>query len=255
MATPVGCRISSYGPHLHLAIEHIASLGLHHVEMPLPPAAQVSRYARRLRDLQLSISALQVFCDLSRPAVADDIARQLPLFAELDCPRLLLVLRGPPGPTARAIDRLRRIGDLAAAAGVSVLLETHPPLATNGRVACKTLRRVRHPAVRLNYDPANVVYYNRGSAADPLRALRQVLPLVAGVHLKDAVAPQVREFPPLGDGTVNFPALFQTLDAAGFVGPYTIELESPSGQALSEQAVRERVERSVRYLRALGRLG
>ena len=59
-----------------------------------------------------------------------------------------------------AYERLRRCGEKAAGYGITIGMETHPDLITNAAVATRPCRR-RPPNVRVNYDTANIHYYNR----------------------------------------------------------------------------------------------
>src|SRR5690606_39175872 len=67
-------------------------------------------------------------------------------------------------------------------------------------------------------------YYN--PTIDCLGELRKVLPLIAAVHLKDTTGGlRSDEFPPVGQGVVPFPELLQAMDAQGYDGPVTFEIE------------------------------
>ena len=114
---------------------------------------------------------------------------------------------------------------------------------------------VDHPHVRLNFDTGNIAYYNQG--VDPCDELEQVKHLVRNVHLKDNRGGfEDWYFPALGDGgAVDFDRVREILDAVGFAGPYTIEIEGIGGEAepgLEER--QERIARSVRHLKACGYL-
>jgi len=249
----IACRISSYDPFEARAYEHVASLGLQHVEILVPPSDAIEATRTELRKYGLSASSLHGECNLSRPDLAERIAEQMPAFAALDCKLMFTsVRRGEiPGDTAYA--RLRTAGDVAGEHGITLALETHPDLVTNADVALQTMRAVDHPQVRLNFDTANIYFYNRG--ADCVEQLRKVAPYVVAVHLKDTDGGYGHwHFPALGQGLVDFPQVFEVLDATGFRGPYTLEIEGIEGEEKTERLVRERVATSVDYLRRLDRI-
>jgi sugar phosphate isomerase/epimerase len=52
---------------------------------------------------------------------------------------------------------------------------------------------------------------------------------------------------------VNFSGIFEALDAAGFDGPCTLEIEGIEGEQRTERLVCDRIAESVGYLRGLGR--
>jgi inosose dehydratase len=110
-----------------------------------------------------------------------------------------------------------------------------------------------HDHIRINFDTGNIAYYNRG--ADPAAELRQVAPLVRNVHLKDNRGGfEDWYFPALGaGGAVDFRAIREILDAVGYTGAYTIEIEGIQGEAEPGLAGRqERIRRSAEHLRTCG---
>jgi L-ribulose-5-phosphate 3-epimerase len=121
---------------------------------------------------------------------------------------------------------LRNIGplaDAAEAAGVIVALEIHGDLMASGERSIPLLDRIGHPAVKVNYDTANVEFYSGVHAEDDLPAIAD---RVAHVHLKDTTGGKgVWNFPALGEGRVDFGRVVEILSAAGFEGPYSVEVE------------------------------
>lgn len=149
-------------------------------------------------------------------------------------------------PREVTYQRLRKIGDKAAVHGITVCLETHPILCHNGDEALKTMEGVNHDNIRVNYDTANIYYYNEN--IDAVVELKKVAKYVKSVHLKDTDGkPRSFNFPPIGDGIVNFPEIFRILNGVGFHGPFTFELESTRGEEMAAA-----LEKSVNYLRRTG---
>ena len=149
-------------------------------------------------------------------------------------------------PREVTYERLRKIGDKAAAHDVTVCIETHPILCHNGDEALKTMKGVNHPNIRLNFDTANIYYYNEN--VDAVVELKKVAKYVGAVHLKDTDgAPKSFKFPPLGEGIVDFPEVFRILNELGFHGPFTFELESTKGEEMAAA-----LEKSVNHLRETG---
>src|SRR5690606_30642737 len=70
-------------------------------------------------------------------------------------------------------------------------------------------------------------------------------PHVAHVHVKDKRGGRgVYDFPPLGDGEIDYRRIFSSLDAVGFDGPYMIEpelslVEAERPPAEVEEALRD----------------
>lgn len=83
--------------------------------------------------------------------------------------------------------------------------------------------------------------------------LLKVIDHVAAIHLKDTNGNfKDHDFPALGKGVVDFPAVFKALDAKGFAGPYTMELEGAAMANFTEQQYLDHVAESAAYLRSIG---
>ncbi len=248
----IACRKASYGAFESIAYEHLASLGVRHVEIPVPPVEQLDAVRGELSEFGLSTTTMHGACDVTRADIAEAVVAQMPAFKALGCRLMFVSVKSGETPRDTVIGRLREAGDAAAAHGVTIVMETHPDLATNGEVAAATMRSVNHPNVRINYDTANIYFYNRG--ADGLAELRKVVEFVAAMHLKDTDGGYRNwHFPALGRGVVDFAGTFALLDEVGFNGPCTMEIEGISGETATRDLVCARMAESVAYLRSLGR--
>jgi sugar phosphate isomerase/epimerase len=140
------------------------------------------------------------------------------------------------------LDTLGRVSSMAAAKGVTVAFETGQETADLLR---RTLDELRCPNLKVNFDPANMLLYDKG---DPLRAVEILGPDIRSVHVKDANRTKVPgtwgEEVPLGQGQVNIKAWLQTLKKVGYQGPLCIEREVGS----QEERLRD-IAHGIRYLR------
>lgn len=125
---------------------------------------------------------------------------------------------------AKLRDRLRTLADLYADAGLRLLLETGQETADD---LLAFLDAVDKPNVAVNFDPANMILYDKG---DPIAALRKLVDCVEQVHIKDAVRTrtpgQWGSEMVVGDGEVDWPAFLRVLDHAGYDGKLVIEREA-----------------------------
>ncbi len=247
----VSCRPGSYGKFREHAFAHLASIGVRHLELGAPPPEQLPALLKTLAGHGLSVASLEGRFNL---AAADRLAAlppQIEAAKAFGAKLIFLSVKAGDLPRPEAYARLRELGDTLAPHGLTAILETHPDLITNGSIAAQTMRAVNHPNVRVNFDTANVYYYNEG--IDGVTELEQALPWIAGVHLKETNGkPKTWFFPALGEGIVNFPAIFARLAARRFIGPYTLEIEGCQGDNLDQQQTLDRVAKSVAYLRAHG---
>lgn len=246
------CRIASYGQYADEAWDHLPSLGIENIECHVCRTDSQRRDLRRRLDLSgLNITSFQCDCDIHRIDPGENMRPQLETCAEFQANIAFVSVRAEQLEMDEVAQRLRYVGDVAAGLGIAVVLETHPDLATNGSVALKTMQKVNHPNVRINFDTGNIYFYNRRRRTPDELAI--ILDFVSAVHLKDTTGRyKAFEFPALGDGVVEFPEVFAMLDRREFPGPYTLELEGVEGQSYTRQERLEMVEKSVDYLRAIG---
>ena len=150
----------------------------------------------------------------------------------------------PVGDPARKpfLDTLAQVGDLAQRAGVVVAFETGQESASLLR---RTLDDLQCPALKVNFDPANMLLYDMD---DPLAVLDLLAPDLRSVHVKDANRPTARgewgSEVPLGQGQTNTRAFVRALKRVGYTGPLCIEREVGTQQERFED-----IEHGVRFLR------
>src|SRR5207249_11531330 len=96
------------------------------------------------------------------------------------------------------LQTLAKVSDLARAKGITIGFETGQETADLLR---RTLDELKCPNLKVNFDPANMLLYDKG---DPLRAVEILGPDIRSVHVKDANRPTVAgnwgEEVPLGKG-------------------------------------------------------
>jgi sugar phosphate isomerase/epimerase len=121
------------------------------------------------------------------------------------------------------LDTLTKVSEQAGKKGVTVAFETGQETADLLR---RTLDELKCPNLKINFDPANMLLYEKG---DPLRAVEILGPDIRSVHVKDAIPTKVPgtwgEEVPLGQGKVDIRAFIRTLKKVGYRGPLCIERE------------------------------
>jgi len=119
--------------------------------------------------------------------------------------------------------RLTEVADLFADHGLTCSLETGQEEASSLR---NFLDELSKPNLGVNFDPANLILYDKG---DPVQGLELLLPHVRSVHIKDAR----RTLTPgtwgdevvVGTGEVDWRAFFAAL-GQGFTGTLALEREA-----------------------------
>ncbi len=251
MPNLIACNLNSYRQYRDGAFEHLARIGLTNVEIPCPEPEERDAVQRELDRFGLRPSSLIIRCEMHADDAVQRFAHALNTVAEMGVGLVFTSVKTGGIDRDFVYGRLQDIGDAAAERGIVVAMETHPDLVTNADVALETMRCVDHPNIRVNFDTANVHYYNEG--VDSVDQFRKIAHAAAAVHLKDTNgAYQTWHFPALGEGIVDFPSIFEIFAGHGRNGPYTLEVEGISGESLTRQEVEDRVERSLDYLRDRG---
>jgi sugar phosphate isomerase/epimerase len=140
------------------------------------------------------------------------------------------------------LDTLAKVSDLAKSNNVTIAFETGQESADLLRL---TLDELKSANLKVNFDPANMLLYDKG---DPLRAVEILGPDIRSVHVKDANRPTVPgtwgEEVPLGQGQVNIRQFIKTLQKVGYRGALCIEREVGS----QDQRV-EDINDGIRFLK------
>jgi L-ribulose-5-phosphate 3-epimerase len=143
------------------------------------------------------------------------------------------------------IKMLRRLGetaDIFQAANITLGLETGQETAS---VLAQLLNKLKRANVGVNFDPANMLLYDKGNPIEALRILGQ---WIRQVHIKDARRTRTPgswgEEVPAGSGEVDWRAFLATLKSLGFAGDLVIEREAGSQRVADIRKAKEVVEAS-----------
>jgi sugar phosphate isomerase/epimerase len=127
--------------------------------------------------------------------------------------------------------RVRLVADVFASKGIDLAFETGQESAGTLKGFLEKLGRVN---VGVNFDPANMILYDKG---DPIEALRTLASWVKQCHLKDANRTKTSgtwgEEVPVGTGQVDWRKFFAVLREIQFTGPCCIEREA-GGQRVAD---------------------
>ena len=140
----------------------------------------------------------------------------------------------------KLIARLRELGKMFAGLGIDLALETGQEEAP---VLARFLDDLGAPNIGVNFDPANMLLYDKGN---PVEALRVLLPRLKQVHIKDAVVTDIPETwgteVVVGTGQVDWKAFLETLAEAGFRGNLCIEREAGEDRLTDILAAKQFIE-------------
>ncbi len=229
-------------------------IGIKHLEIVFrDPDQTVDDVKRVIEPLGMQVASIHAPSPIEDDAVFGMIEDYAKRAAALGTKSLFISVNTGEMPLDEGYARLRKMADIAGEYGIALAMETHPNLCQNGDNMRQTLEAVDHPALGVNFDCANVYYYNHGITA--AGEIAKVAPWVKSVHLKDTDGGfESPHFPVLGQGVVDFAAVFATLAEVGFHGPYTLELEGDAASAGSLDGLVDNVRQCRQHLVDLGLL-
>jgi sugar phosphate isomerase/epimerase len=120
--------------------------------------------------------------------------------------------------------RIKCLADAADRKQIMLLLETGQETASELREFLEELNR---PAVGVNFDPANMILYDKG---EPIEAVRMLKPWIKHIHIKDAIRTKQPGTwgveVPWGQGEVGSEAFLKALKEIDFEGVLAVEREA-----------------------------
>ena len=258
---PIGFRLgrSDWQRRLAAAAAWAKVAGFESVDLPVASAEDV-RVATEA-GLAIGSADLLLMADLAHPdpgrrreVVAANVA-YVPRAAAMGVRTLFTIVAADPARTRGenyrvAVDAFGPIADAAAAAGVTVAVEGFPGQGPHHALLCTTPETCRAfltdlpRGVSLNYDPSHLIRLG----VDHLRFLREFGRRVAHVHAKDTelfpeAAYELGLYQPSafhpkhkhgdhtwryalpGHGVARWTEIFRCLQAAGYAGRVSVELE------------------------------
>jgi sugar phosphate isomerase/epimerase len=136
-------------------------------------------------------------------------------------------------------DRITCLADAAAEKDLLLLLETGQETAEELK---HFLEELNHPAIGVNFDPANMILYDK---SNPIEAVKVLAPWIKHIHIKDATRTKQPGTwgaeVPWGDGEVQPEAFLNALSEIGFNGALAIEREAGDNRVGDVQLAAERL--------------
>jgi len=232
---PIACMTAGYsGQGLERVLEGIAKAGFQYVELIADPnrtgvddltGAQLASLRRQLAAAGLFPISVAGHTDLIAPDGVAVFKRRMDLAAAIGA----RIVNTGSGHTETKEEEERFFAIMpqliryAERSGIVIAFETHGGLTGTGPDSRRTLERLGSPMCKVNYDTANVIYYRD---VRPEQDIATIADQVVHVHLKDKLGGLLDyNFPALGEGTVDFGKVVDTLQGTGYLGPYSVEIE------------------------------
>jgi len=260
---PVGVCSWSLRTDIAGVAEAMKKIGLEHVHLGIRPAVENAGVLAAIEDQDWTISSTMIdfpqedYSTLESIKVTGGIApdkyweQNLKLFigaaettAKLGVKYLSMhagfIDESNPAYIKKFYDRIRALADIAGKKNLLLLLETGQESAGELR---HFLEKLNHPAVGVNFDPANMILYDKGN---PIEAVKVLTRWVKHIHIKDAIRTKQPGTwgveVPWGDGEVGTEKFLKTLREIKFNGVLAIEREAGDDRFGDIKLAAERLE-------------
>ena len=229
----------------YTAVELMADL--HHAYPPIMTPARTAAIKALLAELKLTVSNVNAFTlfacgDTYRPTWIEDSAAErkrrvehtlggIRLAADFDCQTISLQPGGPMiGSTMTRAEAARRFAEgleqcvpLAKEKNVTLAIEPEPGLFIQTAaeyLEFKSAHFKNEPAIQMNCDCGHLFCCGE----DPAEVIRNHAEHVRHIHIEDIGVNRVHQHLTPGKGAMDFPAIFEAVDKAGYKRPVTVEL-------------------------------
>lgn len=129
-----------------------------------------------------------------------------------------------PARAQTLVERTKMLADKAGEHNITLLMETGQESAQELR---EFLEKLHHSALGVNFDPANMILYDKGN---PVEAVGVLGPWIKHVHIKDGLRTKTPgewgAEVAWGTGEVNAAEFLRALKRVGFAGALAVEREA-----------------------------
>jgi sugar phosphate isomerase/epimerase len=244
---PIGVCSWSLGNDLKILNKLKAQSGIEHIHLALKPAMNDEDYLKKIISSGWTISATMIDFPQEDYSTLDSIRRTGGIIPDYCWESNRELVQWAVEATSqlevkylefhfgfidlcekdyayKLLDRAKEVGDIAGENGVKILFETGQETAGT---LCKFLEILNHPALAVNFDPANMILYGKGN---PVEAVDLLGPWIKHVHIKDAISSSAKDNwgseVVWGIGEVRQDAFLNALKRNGFRGTFSIEREA-----------------------------
>lgn len=235
----------------HLPFARLADMGIQGLELVWNEQTTVDAVRAAVEPARLRVTSIHAPSPLDSSELPAILERHAEFAQALGASYLFVSVHAGQMPRPEAYERLRHAGDAVGNHGVYLAMETHPDLCQNGTQMAQTMAGINHKWVGVNYDTANIYYYNQG--VNTVEEVKKAARFVRGVHLKDTLGGfHDGNFPVFGEGIVDFVGVGRELAAAGYSGPLCMELEGGVFDPSQPEDLAAKVKQCVAHLRDVG---
>lgn len=245
------------------ALQGIADAGLNYVEIGAIPGhcdhvrpellskEQTREILRKIAGYGLKPSSISGHCNLTSPEGVALFKKRVDFAVEIG----VGIVNTAEGQITSADDELRffenmrEIAEYLETRNVIAALETHGGILGTAQDCIRTIRRIGSKYIKINYDPANLIYF---AGKRPEDDITDAVEHISHFHIKDKLEGKgVWNFPAIGDGNIDFKELFHILSSNNYAGPLSFEIEFIEKGPQSPEEVDAALRKSVKHVKAI----
>lgn len=266
---------SYHGFSLEQALQSIAKTGFKYCELAAVKGwtehvrsdmtdEELAEVKALLKKYDITPISLSGHCNLMDEARLDDFVKNIELAAKLGCKYIISsageahFAKNETFTNDGLISNIKKIVPVLEKYDIKMVIEIHGEHHGSGEKLYALTRGVNSPYVGINYDTANCVFYGK---VDPVKDVDTCIDDVMYVHLKDHKgADNEWNFPGVGNGDLPLKEFMEKMDAHGYDGVYTIEIEYTEEFCFKDKTEEDlavpdkEMADSYAYLKALGRI-
>ena len=255
-----------HGYSIEEAIDGISSAGFHYIELsaakgwtehifPTMSSNYLNTVKGRLTHAGLVPFAMGGLCNLMDKEHIGDFLANIRLASFFGCDYIVssigeAQLKDQAAASNEDVaEHIRELLPYLEEYDLQLVLENHGQYAT-GQMIKSIVDLIDSPRVAINYNTANVIYF---AGVNPLKDMKTCIDKIGYMHIKDKIGGRHEwNFPPLGQGTINFPAILDLLKKADNSCPLSIEIEFTKTGSKDLLEVNRAVKTSYYFLQGLG---
>jgi len=269
MKQKIGATTSCWtGFTLENALQGISKVGLKHVELSsmyevcdskgdiaehvVPENMREEDFKilkKKIQSYSLSPMSISGHVDLVKSEGVEALIRRIDLARKIGA-SVVNTKTGDPSSQEEIKNFFKHVEEVAEYAAhnkIFIGLETSGQYFNTAKKAVPILKKINSEYVKLNYDTANVIYYEDVLPEDDMEYGVEYL---VHIHLKDKRGGKGEyDFPALGKGNINFDKIFNILSKYNYNGPLSIEIEFDGKHNKTLPEVNEAVKESCEFLK------
>ena len=233
------------------SVEIVAAQGIpgaEHIKVNSVGESEIASLKKKLIDANLKLISIAGYSDLTKPESVAYTKKCLDVAQKLGV-RIITTGCGrdaSPEAVKQFYKNMEELGEYALGKGVTIGVETHGGITPTGEQLAKAIKEINSMAVRINYDTGNAIFYG---GVKPEEDIKYALEYLVHVHLKDNIGGKDSyNFPPVGEGDVDFEAIFKTLEENNYMGGFSVEIEYEKGRQKTVDLIDRGVASSLNFL-------